>query len=204
MKLLAATKNRGKIVEIRALLGIGLQKNVEVVTLADFPNVPEPREDGKTFSENARIKALYYAAAHRVLCVADDSGLSVDALGGRPGVLSRRLAGENATDEQNNTFLLGDLAPYPRPWKAAFVCVAAAALPGRVLAEASGRVGGEILPARRGMGGFGYDPIFLVDGTQKTMAELSTEEKNRISHRGQAMRQLVSELKSSGVLGPGF
>jgi len=201
MKLLVATKNRGKVVEIRALLGLGVRKNVEVLTLADFPNVTEPREDGKTCSENARLKALYYAGAHRVLCVADDSGLSVDVLGGRPGVRSARFAGEKATDEQNNAFLLSELAPHPRPWKAAFVCVSVAALPGRVIAEANGRVGGEIVPTPRGMDGFGYDPIFLVDGTQKTMAELSTEEKNRISHRGQAMRQLIDGLKASGVLG---
>jgi XTP/dITP diphosphohydrolase len=201
IKLLLATKNRGKVVEIRGLLGMTGQKNVEVVTLADMPTVAEPREEGKTFSENARIKALHYAAAYRILCIADDSGLAVEALGGRPGVRSARYAGPNATDEENNTLLLEDLNPHPRPRKAAFVCVSVCALPGRVVAEAFGRIAGEILPAPRGTGGFGYDPLFLVEGTGKTMAELSTEEKNRISHRGQAIRKLVAELKTQGILG---
>ncbi len=201
VKLLLATRNRGKIVEMRAILGSAFEKSVEVVTLQDLPNVGEPREDGKSFSENARIKALHYAKALKVLCVADDSGLAVDALGGKPGVLSARYAGPNATDGQNNALLLDDLKPYPRPWKAAFVCVATAALPGRVVAEATGRVGGEIVPVPQGQEGFGYDPIFLVEGTGKTMAELETREKNRISHRGQAMRQLADDLRKSGVLG---
>ncbi len=201
MKLLLATKNRGKVIEIRGLLGLGALKNVEVVDLTGLPNVGEPREEGKTFPENARIKVLHYAAMHKVLCIADDSGLAVDALGGRPGVLSARYSGPGATDESNNALLLEDLKPYPRPWKAAFVCVAVCGLPGRVIAEATGRIAGEIIPDPRGQGGFGYDPIFLVEGTGKTMAELSTEEKNRISHRGQAIRKLVADMKSQGLLG---
>lgn len=201
MKLLIATRNRGKAIEIRALLGVGLQRNVEVLTLPDLPNVLEPREGGKTFEENARIKALHYAKEFKILCVADDSGLSVGALGGRPGVRSARYAGPQATEEQNNVLLLEELRRFPRPWTAAFVCVAAAALPGRVLAEATGRIEGEILSEPRGIEGFGYDPIFLVKGTQKTMAELTTEEKNKISHRGQAIRVLVTELRNSGMFG---
>ena len=200
MKLLIATKNRGKVTEIRSLMGHGVQKTVEVVTLADVPAVMEPREDGKTFVENARIKALHYAQALKVLCVADDSGLSVDALGGLPGVLSARYAGEGATDASNNAHLLHELAPHPRPWKAAFVCAAAAALPGRVIAEATGRLDGQIVPEPRGQEGFGYDPVFLVGSTWKTLAELPAEEKNRISHRGQAMRALVAEMKAAGIL----
>ena len=201
VKLLIATRNPGKIVEMRALLGAAFGKGVAVVTFQDLPNVTEPREDGKTFSENARIKALHYAKELKVLCVADDSGLAVDALGGKPGVLSARYAGPDATDAKNNELLLDELKPYPRPWKAAFVCVAAAALPGRVLAEATGRVAGEIVPVPQGQDGFGYDPIFLVEGMGKTMAELETLEKNRISHRGQALRLLIEELRKSGVLG---
>ena len=201
MKLLIATRNRGKVSEIRALLGLGIQKNVQVLTLVDLPNVGEPREEGKSFRENAKLKAFHYAKAHKILCVADDSGLSVEALGGRPGVMSARYAGPNATDQENNVLLLDDLKPHPRPWKAAFVCAAVAALPGRVIAEAEGRIGGEIIPVPRGMGGFGYDPIFRVEGTANTMAELSLEEKNRISHRGKAMRALIEDLKQSGVFG---
>ena len=201
MKLLLATKNRGKVIEIRGLVGLGALKNVQVLALSDMPTTKDLQETGKTFSENARMKALHYATAYRVLCIADDSGLSVEALGGRPAVHSARYAGKNATDTENNDLLLNDLKPYPRPWKAAFVCVAVCALPGRVIAESTGRIAGEVVPVPRGFGGFGYDPVFLVEGTGKTMAELSTEEKNRISHRGQAVRQLVAELKTQGMLG---
>ena len=201
MKLLIATRNRGKINEIKSLLGLGLQKNVAILTLPDMPNVTEPREEGKTFTENARIKALHYAKECNILCVADDSGLAVDALGGRPGIRSARYAGEQATDEKNNVVLLEELKHIPRPWTAAFVCVAAAALPARVIAESAGRVEGEIVPLPRGTGGFGYDPIFLVKGSGKTMAEHTPEEKNRISHRGQAIRLIIQELRKSGMFG---
>jgi XTP/dITP diphosphohydrolase len=200
MRLLIASRNRGKIVEIRALLGLALQKVVEVVTLTELPGVEEPREYGKTFAENSRLKALHYAKAHRILCIADDSGLAVEALGGLPGVRSARFAGEGTSDEANNAHLLHELAPFARPWKAAFVCVAAAALPNRVVAEATGKVEGEILPEGRGRDGFGYDPLFCVPSIGKTMAELSTEEKNRMSHRGHALRALISEMKNAGLL----
>ncbi len=199
MKILMATKNRGKVIEMRALLGAGA-RNVELLDLPGLPNVAEPRENGKTFSENARIKALHYAGAHRILCIADDSGLAVEALNGAPGVRSARYAGPDATDESNIEYLLADLKAHPRPWKAAFVCVTVAALPGRVLAEASGRIEGEIIPTAAGMGGFGYDPVFVVEGTGRTMAELTADEKNRISHRGQAIRNLVRELTNQGII----
>ncbi len=201
MKLLIATRNRGKAGEIKALLGQELQKNVEVLTLPDLQAATEPREEGKTFAENARIKALHYAKEHRILCVAEDSGLSVDALGGRPGVRSARYAGDQATDEQNNILLLEELQSCPKPWTAAFVCVSVAALPGRVIAEATGRVEGEITSVPRGESGFGYDPVFRVKGSPKTMAEHTTEEKNRISHRGQAIRLIIEELRKSGMFG---
>jgi XTP/dITP diphosphohydrolase len=201
MKLLIATRNRGKAAEIKALLGLGLQKNVEVLTLPDLPTASEPREEGKTFSENARKKALHYAKEHKILCIADDSGLSVEALGGRPGVLSARYAGAQANDEKNIALLLEELSPSPKPWSAAFLCVAAAALPGRVIAEATGRVDGEIVSTPRGESGFGYDPVFRVKGSAKTMAELTTEEKNKISHRGQSIRILMEELRNSGMFG---
>src|SRR3972149_11995543 len=116
MKLLIATRNRGKINEIKSLLGLGLQKNVAVLTLPDMPNVSEPREEGKTFAENARIKALHYAKGCNILCVADDSGLAVDALGGRPGVRPARYAGEQANDEKNNDMLLEELKHIPGAW----------------------------------------------------------------------------------------
>ncbi|MBE0606995.1 MAG: RdgB/HAM1 family non-canonical purine NTP pyrophosphatase [Deltaproteobacteria bacterium] len=200
MKLLIASKNRGKVLEIRALLGLSLQKVVEVVTLAELPNIEQPLESGKTFAENARIKAIHYATAYKILCIADDSGLAVDALGGLPGVRSARYAGEGASDASNNAHLLHELAPFPRPWKAAFVCVATAALPNRVVAEATGKVEGEILPEGRGRDGFGYDPLFLIPSLGKTMAELSMAEKNHVSHRGCALRALIAEMKNAGLL----
>ena len=200
MRLLIASKNRGKVAEIRALLGLSLQKVVQVVTLAELPDVVQPRESGRTFAENARLKALHYAKAHKILCIADDSGLAVEQLGGLPGVRSARFAGEGASDAANNAHLLHELDPFPRPWKAAFVCVAVAALPQRVVAEATGKAEGEILPAGRGRDGFGYDPLFFVPSLGKTMAELSTEEKNRISHRGHALRALIDEMKTAGLL----
>ena len=200
MKLLIASKNRGKVLEIRTLLGLALQKVVEVVTLAELPNVEQPRESGQTFAENARIKAIHYAKAHKILCIADDSGLAVDALAGLPGVRSARFAGEGASDAANNAHLLHELAPFARPWKAAFVCVAAAALPHRVVAEATGKVEGEILPEGRGRDGFGYDPLFFIPSLGKTMAELMTAEKNQVSHRGHALRALIAEMKNAGLL----
>jgi non-canonical purine NTP pyrophosphatase (RdgB/HAM1 family) len=165
-----------------------------------MPAVGEPRETGKTFAENARIKALHYSKALKALCVADDSGLAVDVLGGMPGVFSARYAGEGASDEQNIAHLLHELSKHPRPWKASFVCVAMAALPGRVVAQATSTVQGEILPDARGREGFGYDPVFLVNSVGKTMAEIPMEMKNTISHRGLAMRALIAEMKNSGLL----
>jgi XTP/dITP diphosphohydrolase len=201
VKLLIATKNPGKVREMRELLAPEASAGLEVLTLSDFPPVPDPVEDAPTFGENARRKALAYAEALGVMCVADDSGISVEPLGGRPGVRSARYAGEGATDEDNNALLLSELAPLPKPWRAAYSCAAVAALPGRVVAEGFGQVRGEITADRAGSGGFGYDPYFLVEGGTRTMAELSPDEKNRISHRGHAMRELVARLRALGALG---
>ncbi len=201
MKLLIATKNPGKVREMRELLAPEAARGLEVVTLADFPPVPEPVEDAATFVENARIKALAYADALGVMCIADDSGISVEPLGGRPGVRSARYAGENASDEDNNALLLFELSTVAKPWPAAYFCAAVAAVPGRVIAEGNGRICGRITTNRAGAGGFGYDPYFIVEGRVETMAELSPEEKNRISHRGQAMRALVRILREQGALG---
>lgn len=199
-RLLIATKNPGKVREMRALFAPEAARGLELLTLDDFPPVPEPEENGATFEENARLKALHYAQAHGVLCVADDSGIAVEPLGGRPGVHSARYAGPGATDEDNNALLLRELAGRPRPWKAAYVCVAVAARPGVLVAEADGRIGGEIVPEAGGTGGFGYDPYFLVEGRTERMAELPAGEKNRISHRGQAMRALAEKLRRAGAL----
>ncbi|MCL1926299.1 MAG: RdgB/HAM1 family non-canonical purine NTP pyrophosphatase [Syntrophorhabdaceae bacterium] len=204
MKLVIATKSREKVTEIRSAIDPALrrfQKDIEIVPLFDMPPVLSPEETGHTFAENAKIKGLYYADKLKALCIADDSGLSVEALRGKPGVYSARFAGVNATDEQNIALLQEQLLEHPRPWRALFVCVAVAALPGgRVVAQATGAVQGEILSAPRGSAGFGYDPVFFVTSHGKTMAELSLEEKNRVSHRGAAMRSLVAEMKNIGIL----
>jgi len=203
MKLVIATRSRGKVAEIRSTFGPMLQKfqkDIELVSLFDMPPVPSPNETGQTFAENAKLKGIYYADKLKALCIADDSGLSVDALRGMPGVHSARFAGVGATDEQNTALLLERLSSHPRPWKALFVCVVVAALPGRVVAQATGAVQGEILPAPRGSAGFGYDPVFLITSHGKTMAELSVGEKNLVSHRGVAMRSLITEMKNVGIL----
>lgn len=200
MKLLIATKNPGKVREMRELLAPEAARGLEVLTLADFPTVPDPVEDAGTFAENARIKALAYAEALGVLCIADDSGISVEPLGGRPGVHSARYAGPDATDEDNNALLLSELAAVSKPWPAAYFCVAVAAVPGKVVAEGRGIIRGRITAHRAGTGGFGYDPYFVVEGRVETMAELPPEVKNRISHRGQAMRALVGTLRELGAL----
>jgi len=204
MKLVIATKSRGKVSEIRSIMGLTLKRHkndIEVLTLFDMPPLSSPAETGSTFAENAKIKGLYYADKLKALCIADDSGVSVEALQGMPGVLSARFAGIGATDEQNIELLLKRLSGHPRPWRALFVCVMVAALPGgRVVAQATGAVQGEILPTPRGSTGFGYDPVFLIASHGKTMAELSIDEKNRISHRGVAMHSLINEMKNVGIL----
>jgi len=185
-QLLIATRNRGKIKEIRALLG-GLVE--EVLCAADLPDLPETIEDGTTFAENAMKKAREACKATGLPVLADDSGLVVEGLGGRPGVFSARFAGPDADDSANNRKLLQELGFLPEASRtAAFVCTMAYVSPDGIEQLFEGRVGGTIIAAPKGEHGFGYDPLFLVDGYQQTMAELSLAEKNRISHRGQALR----------------
>jgi XTP/dITP diphosphohydrolase len=185
-ELVVATRNRGKLLEIRAML-TGLVASVRCA--GDFTGFPETVEDGVTFEENALKKAREAARFCGLPALADDSGLVVDVLEGRPGVYSARFAGEEAGDAANNAKLLSELAGMPlEAKKAAFVCALAFVTPEGAEHVFTGRVGGRILDAARGEGGFGYDPLFLVDGFGRTMAELSVDEKNKISHRGQAFR----------------
>lgn len=175
---------------------------MELAGLDEMPPVAEPAEDGATFADNARHKALYYARALGRWCLADDSGLEVDAIGGAPGVRSARYAEERfgagadkaARDAANNAKLLAALEGVPDDRRAArFVCHVAVADESGVLAEATGTVEGRIGLVPRGDNGFGYDPLFLLpDG--RTMAELDAETKNRISHRGAALRRLAERL----------
>jgi len=191
-KLVVATRNRGKIKEIQALLE-GMVESV--ICSADIDGFSDTIENGVTFEENALKKAREAALFTGLPALADDSGLVVDALGGRPGVYSARFAGEGAGDEANNAQLLKELKNVgPNRRQAAFICALAFVSPDGVERTFSGRVGGRILEAPQGSAGFGYDPLFLVDGFGRTMAELGLEEKNGISHRGQAFRQFRDYL----------
>lgn len=185
-QLLVATRNRGKMKEIGAYLAGRVD---ELLCLADMPGLPDTVEDGATFAENALKKAREASDATGLPVIADDSGLTVDALDGQPGVISARYAGEPSDDGANNRKLLRELAGVgPEKRSAAFVCVLAFVHPDGTEALFEGRIEGRILEAPRGSGGFGYDPLLLVEDHNATMAELSVEEKNRISHRGQALR----------------
>ncbi|MDA8428968.1 MAG: XTP/dITP diphosphatase [Geobacteraceae bacterium] len=192
-ELVVATRNRGKLKEIQAVL----EGVVEVVRCAaDFPGFSETIEDGLTFQENALKKAREAMLFTSLPALADDSGLVVDALDGRPGVYSARFAGEGAEDADNNQRLLEELAQVPAGQRqGAFMCVLAFVTPDGIEQVFSGRVGGIILTSGRGDGGFGYDPLFLVDGFNRTMAELSLQEKNHISHRGQALQHFRAFLE---------
>ncbi|MDO9349858.1 MAG: XTP/dITP diphosphatase [Deltaproteobacteria bacterium] len=194
MEIIVATGNRGKLREIRsALKGLGFQ----IRGLMDFANVPEMEEDGESFAENGLKKARFYSQFFGKLTIADDSGLEVDALGGTPGIYSARYAGIRASDQENRKKLLKELEGVPISRRGAgFKCVMAmVSLDGReALTEGScrGRIGFKEI----GKKGFGYDPIFILTRHGKTMAQLSLEEKNRISHRGKALRKLRKLLKT--------
>ncbi len=194
--LVVATTNKGKLEELRALLG-GLP--VEVRSAAEvLGEAPVVEEDGETFADNATKKAREVAHATMMLTLADDSGLEVDAMGGRPGVRSARFAHARATDAENNAALLGELEKLGDPptadgFPARFRCVLALVDPYTHQGEArtvEGVCDGTITRAPRGSGGFGYDPLFVVAGTGQTMAELPDAEKNRISHRARAFAAL--------------
>lgn len=193
MELVVATRNRGKLQEIQAFLD-GIVATVRCA--ADFADFPETVEDGLTFQDNALKKAREAMRFTGLPALADDSGLVVDALDGCPGVYSARFAGEGGDDAANNRRLLEELDGIPAGQRqAAFVCVLAFVTPTGVEQVFSGRVGGAVLAAERGDGGFGYDPLFLVDGFGRTMAELSLDEKNAISHRGQALQHFRAFLE---------
>ncbi len=191
MKLVIATKNRSKARELGEMLK-GLE--VEVLSLADFPSVALPPEDGDTFTENALIKARAVFEATGLPSLADDSGLAVDALDGRPGIYSARYAGRNATDEDNYMKLLCELEGVPLGKRAArFVC--ALAYKDKVREEVfEGEFRGRIAERPRGENGFGYDPVFEVERLGRTAAELSPGEKNAISHRAEALRRFKTWL----------
>ncbi len=186
--LLLATTNAGKLRELRAVLD-GLP--IDVTTLADHPHHPEPVEDADTFEENARRKALYYAGRTCGWTLADDSGLEVDALDGEPGVHSARYAGPACDAAANNDKLIRALTGVPPERRTArFRCVVALARPGEVVDIATGAVEGIIVDEPKGTNGFGYDPHFFVPVYGMTTAQMPPEQKNRISHRGKALRAI--------------
>ncbi len=185
--LVIATKNKGKSREIRQILS---GQPVIVMDLADFPGVPDAPEDGDTFDENAYSKASFYARILGLPVLADDSGLCVEALGGKPGTRSARFAD---TDEERCQKIL-DALKGEKNRKAAFECVISIAVPSGAALTYEGRCEGIIAQAPSGENGFGYDPIFYYPPAQKTFAELSSEEKNRVSHRGRALAQVKEEL----------
>lgn len=186
MKLLLSTNNKGKLRELQSILA---DLPLELVAPADLGLNLEVEEDGSTYAENAAKKALAFARASGLTCLADDSGLEVDALNGAPGLYSARYSSKpGATDKDRRQFLLQNLADKPRPWTARFRATVAVAGPEGGVEWAEGICEGQIIPEERGTGGFGYDPIFLLDGMNQTMAELSEETKNRLSHRARAVQ----------------
>jgi XTP/dITP diphosphohydrolase len=188
--LVLATRNEGKTEEIRALLA---EFPVDIKNLTDFGPTPEIEEDGQTFEDNAVKKARFIAKILGFPALADDSGLMVEALGNGPGVRSARYAGEEASDADNNAKLLKELEKVENR-TAAFACVIAIAVPWGPALIYEGRCEGIITNEQVGTKGFGYDPVFYYPPLQKTFAQLSTEEKNQVSHRGQALRQLRDEF----------
>lgn len=205
MKLLLATRNAAKLVELRRIMSdAATADGIEVVGLSDVPEFPEAPETGATFAENALAKARDAAAATGLVSVADDSGITVDALNGMPGVLSARWSGRHGDDAANLQLVLDQLSDTPDDRRgAAFVCAAALVVPGGAPGpdgENAGRTvvhgtwRGTLLRAPRGENGFGYDPIFRPDGDERSSAEMSPAEKDAVSHRGQALRALVPHV----------
>ena len=189
--IVIATKNKGKIREMeQAFRNLPIQ----LLPLSDFGNLPEAVEDGTTFAANAIIKAKFYMEKTGSACLADDSGIEVEILDGAPGVYSARFAGEHATDDANNEKLLVEIAKKGAPSSpAAYRCVLAFVDTDGATLTAEGSCAGIIRPEARGNGGFGYDPFFYID-KNRTMAELTLVEKDAISHRGKALREMADQL----------
>ena len=195
--LLIATRNAGKLEEISRLIA---GASIQTVSLADVGVDREVDETGETFEANSTLKASTYARLSGLPTLADDSGLEVDALGGEPGVRSSRYAGDDATDADRVAFLLGRLQNEGRgPWRACFRCVIAIAWRHDDVELHAGVCEGVVIDTPRGSNGFGYDPVFLIPDLGRTMAELSPAEKNRVSHRGMAVRKAAAALRSRSL-----
>ncbi len=190
-KILFATTNKGKLKEIKSILDL---QGLEIISLSDFPAIPEIEETGSTFEENAFIKAEAVMHLFDIPVIADDSGLEVDILNGAPGIYSARYAGADKGEKQNMEKLLRELTPFGFPQKARFVC-AAAFVNGHTRFCETGTMEGKIIASPRGSGGFGYDPVFIADGFELTNAELELKVKNSISHRRKAFEKIRNHLK---------
>lgn len=195
-KIILATKNKGKAEEFKAFFS---KYDIETISLLDLPDdIPDVVETGMTFQENAILKAETMANYLGQTVLADDSGLVIDALGGKPGVYSARYAGEPTNDKKNIAKVLQELAFVPDKQRTArFVCVLAVATPGKETVTRTGYCNGVISEEMKGSNGFGYDPIFIPENKNITMAQLSSEEKNEISHRRQAIIKLEDWLKNN-------
>jgi len=192
VRAVLASRNAHKVEEVRRILA---PYDIELVSVAEFPDVPDVAETGATFADNALLKAHAIASATGLPAIADDSGLSVEALNGMPGVLSARWSGRHGDDAANLQLVLDQIADVPDDRRgAAFVCAAAAVTPAGDELVVEGRVEGVAIRAPRGSNGFGYDPIFVPVGEQRTTAEMSAAEKDAISHRGKAFRALAPRL----------
>jgi XTP/dITP diphosphohydrolase len=190
-KLIFATKNRGKLNEVKNIFS---DTEFEITSLLDLNYKLDIEENEKTFEGNARKKAEEVFNFYKIPVIADDSGIEVEQLNGIPGVYSARYAGENATDEENNQKIIGELRKYPEPHATRYVCCAVY-YDGENYLIKFGEIKGRIIMRGRGTNGFGYDPLFVPDGYNQTMAELSTEVKNNISHRGIAFNKLKKRIK---------
>lgn len=195
MKLIIASNNRHKIEEIKAILG---ESFGEIISLREAGIEHETVEDGATFAENAFKKAREIAELSGAAALADDSGLCVDALGGAPGIFSARFAGEHGNDEANNRKLLEELAGRSDR-SAHYTCAVALVYPDGSSLTAEGHLYGAITERPRGSGGFGYDPLFVVRGESRTVAEMDSDEKNSISHRAAALRLLLEKLNAQAT-----
>ncbi len=193
-KIIFASGNKGKIKEVK---NIFKETDFEIISLYDLGEVPEIIEDGETFEENSLKKAMEINKIHKLPTVADDSGLSVDQLDGKPGVYSARYAGENCTYDDNNKKILQELNSYQEPHSASFICCAVY-YDGKDKYKTIGELPGKIIKEFRGKNGFGYDPIFIPDGFDVTLAEMSVDEKNKISHRSRAFNKLKKILIERG------
>jgi XTP/dITP diphosphohydrolase len=192
-RIVIATTNSGKLKEIKKIFS---NLSLEILSLSDFPGFPEIIEDGNSFEENAEKKAKTVFKVTGIPALGDDSGLEVELLKGAPGIYSARYSGEGATYESNNKKLLKELEKLPMPYLSKFVCVAVF-YDGTNNVVKRGELSGQIIKTPKGTNGFGYDPIFVPDGFNKTLAELSLEEKNKISHRAKAfceMRELLETI----------